>query len=223
MASRYRYARHRSIQPKSSTSSLSRHQRCAPALCLPVLAISFRMFPTEIAAVSQVSRAGVRPPDIAKDTKGAMPARTQQAPPFGKGPRVYVGGVPDFVTGERVREHFSQWGFVTDVYFPSNKGQKRMNYCFVSFQAQQSAERACNESPRNLDGWVSSFWHLSGILCCQHLCRLCDIFSFFVQIFRLKRSACDGVGVHSQRPQLSNQFLEADCLLSYASHKILCH
>ncbi len=80
--------------------------------------------------------------------------------PFGRGPRVYVGGVPNCVTEEGVREHFRKWGSVSDVYFPGARGQKRLTYCFVTFDNLQSAERACNESERSLDGWVRC--------CCLH-------------------------------------------------------
>ena len=77
------------------------------------------------------------------------------------------GGVPDLVTEETVRAHFTQWGCVSDVYFPGAKGQKRLNYCFVTFDNQRNAERACNESARNLDGWVSFGLHVYFVA--QHL------------------------------------------------------
>lgn len=53
-----------------------------------------------------------------------------------------------------MRQHFSKWGITSDVYFPGVKGQKRLNYCFITFDNQTSAERACNERTRILDGWV---------------------------------------------------------------------
>ena len=89
---------------------------------------------------------------------------TGHVQPFGRGPRVYVGGVPTCVTEEGVREHFRKWGSVLDVYFPGARGQKRLTYCFVTFDNLQSAERACNESDRSLDGWVR-FCYIHCALC----------------------------------------------------------
>ena len=104
----------------------------------------------------QTKRAGPRPPPNSRvpETKSSPQALAEHVQPFGRGPRVYVGGVPDSVTEERIRTHFMKWGPVTDVYFPGSRGQKRSNYCFVTFDSQQNAARACNESERNLDGQV---------------------------------------------------------------------
>ena len=102
-----------------------------------------------------MKRAGPRPPDIPTgDSKPTLHPVMEHVQPFGRGPRVYVGGVPNCVTEERVREHFKKWGSVSDVYFPGARGQKRLTYCFVTFDNLQSAERACNESERSLEGWV---------------------------------------------------------------------
>ena len=117
-------------------------------------------------ACLQVKRAGPRPPDVPKDNK-PVPKVPLHVPGFGRGPRVYVGGVPDLVTEERVHAHFTQWGCVSDVYFPGAKGQKRLNYCFVTFDNQRNAERACSESARNLDGLVSFGLHVHHVA--QHL------------------------------------------------------
>lgn len=73
----------------------------------------------------------------------------------GRGPRLYVGGVPDEITEEDIIEHFNKWGNVVDVYFPGKKGAKRVNYCFVTYDNWRSAQRACNQSERNIDGKVS--------------------------------------------------------------------
>ena len=45
---------------------------------------------------------------------------------LGKGPRLYVGGVPDEISEEQIVEHFNKWGNVVDVYFPGKKGAKRV-------------------------------------------------------------------------------------------------
>lgn len=100
----------------------------------------------------QVKRAGPRPPDIPQHNK--PPAARVEHVPFGKGPRIYVGGVHECLTEARLREHFSKWGTVSDIYFPGARNQKRANYCFVTFDNRRNAERACSESGRNLDGWV---------------------------------------------------------------------
>lgn len=82
--------------------------------------------------------------------------------PFGKGPRLYVGGVADAVSEERIYQHFTKWGSVTDVYFPGKRGQRRVNYCFVTFDDWAAAQQACNQSDRNIDGSVR-FFHWSAL------------------------------------------------------------
>ena len=104
----------------------------------------------------QVKRAGPRPPDVPQDDKPAV-ARVEHVP-FGQGPRIYVGGVHECLTETRLREHFTTWGNISDVYFPGARGQQRSNYCFVTFENRCNAERACSESGRNLDGWVCAPW-----------------------------------------------------------------
>lgn len=103
----------------------------------------------------QVKRAGPRPSD-GLDTKPAV-AKVEHVP-FGQGPRIYVGGVHECLTETRLREHFTRWGNILDLYFPGPRGQKRSNYCFVTFDNRRNAERACSESGRNLDGWVCAPW-----------------------------------------------------------------
>ena len=46
----------------------------------------------------------------------------------GRGPRLYVGGVPDEITEEDIVEHFNKWGQVVDCYFP---GESQF-YCCIS-------------------------------------------------------------------------------------------
>lgn len=100
-----------------------------------------------------MKRAGPRPVDARKEV---LPAAVTASHVFGRGPRLYVGGVADAVTEERVGQHFGKWGNVTDVYFPGVKGQKRPNYCFVTFDNFRSSQRACDQSDRQIDGWVSN-------------------------------------------------------------------
>ena len=82
----------------------------------------------------------------------------QRGPPpaLGEGPRIYVGGVPEELTEDDLRAHFGKWGAVVDIYFPGKKGQKRVNYCFVTFDSWRAAQRACNESERSICGQVCS-------------------------------------------------------------------
>jgi RNA recognition motif-containing protein len=90
----------------------------------------------------------------------------------GRGPRLYVGGVPDEITEEDIIEHFNKWGNVVDVYFPGKKGAKRVNYCFVTYDNWRSAQRACNQSERNIDGKVTSLETAYISACTTHAIQL---------------------------------------------------
>lgn len=116
--------------------------------------------------VVRINRAGPRPEsELQRDsddldtptpsTFSKQPDYGRQPQLFGKGPRLYVGGVPEELTEERLKAHFSRWGNVVDLYFPGKKGQSRVNYCFVTFDNWRAAQRACNQSERNIDGIVS--------------------------------------------------------------------
>lgn len=121
----------------------------------------------------QVKRAGPRPPDVFQDAKPAV-AKVEHVP-FGQGPRIYVGGVHECLTETRLREHFTRWGSILDIYFPGARGQKRSNYCFVTFDNRRNAERACSESGRNLDGWVGASWqHSHAYTCCSQFLQNAD-------------------------------------------------
>ena len=74
--------------------------------------------------------------------------------PLGEGPRLYVGGIAEDISEDELQEHFNKWGAVVDIYFPGKKGQRRVNYCFVTFDHWRAAQRACNESERNINGKV---------------------------------------------------------------------
>lgn len=63
------------------------------------------------------------------------------------------GPLPQEATEELVKAHFSQWGTVTDVYFPKNKHTfRRRPFCFVTFVTLEAAQRALAESPMNICG-----------------------------------------------------------------------
>lgn len=108
----------------------------------------------------KINRAGPRPEhELLEEEEQAASAAignasSRQPQLFGKGPRLYVGGVPNELTEERLKAHFSRWGNVVDLYFPGKKGQSRVNYCFVTFDNWRAAQRACNQSERSIDGMV---------------------------------------------------------------------
>ncbi|DBA71999.1 TPA: hypothetical protein ACH3X2_010742 [Trebouxia sp. C0005] len=107
----------------------------------------------------KINRAGPRPEhELQREAEEAASdaaesdAASRQPQLFGKGPRLYVGGVPEELTEQRLKAHFSRWGNVVDLYFPGKKGQSRVNYCFVTFGNWRAAQRACNQSERSIDG-----------------------------------------------------------------------
>lgn len=97
--------------------------------------------------------AGPRP---VRESKPLTTTCTDLYRDFGRGHRLYVGGVSEAVTQEQVRHHFTKWGDVLDVYFPVARGLSRSKYCFVTFGNNESAQQACRESERSIDGWVSN-------------------------------------------------------------------
>ncbi|PSC73646.1 Heterogeneous nuclear ribonucleo A1-like 2 [Micractinium conductrix] len=71
----------------------------------------------------------------------------------GTGPRLFCGHVPKEVNDEMVRQHFSRWGTVSDVYFPCHKKTlKRRPFCFVTFANKEDAVRALAESGLEIAG-----------------------------------------------------------------------
>uniref|UniRef100_A0A1D2A792 RRM domain-containing protein n=1 Tax=Auxenochlorella protothecoides TaxID=3075 RepID=A0A1D2A792_AUXPR len=71
----------------------------------------------------------------------------------GNGPRLFCGHVPKEVDEMAVKAHFSQWGPVTDVYFPRHKKTlKRRPFCFVTFATIEGLRAALTGSPLNICG-----------------------------------------------------------------------
>lgn len=71
----------------------------------------------------------------------------------GTGPRLFCGHVPKEVNDDMVRQHFSKWGTVNDVYFPRHKKTlKRRPFCFVTFANKEDAQRALSESGLEIGG-----------------------------------------------------------------------
>ena len=62
-----------------------------------------------------------------------------------------------------IKFHFSRWGNVVDIYFPGKSGLKRVNYCFVTFDNWQAAQRSCNQSERCIAGRVSAICFKSAV------------------------------------------------------------
>lgn len=134
-------------------------------------------YPTACLGV-QVKRAGPRPPNHFSSSP-ATPVSEHVS--FGQGPRIYVGGVHESLTETSMRDHFARWGIVSDVYFPGAQHLKRSNYCFVTFDNRNSAQRACSESERTLNGWVSfTCLHLFGSLCNMQFCSVSCTLVFYV-------------------------------------------
>ena len=110
---------------------------------------------------------------IVLQLEGATATRTTQPAALGEGPRIYVGGVPEELTEDDLSGHFGKWGAVVDIYFPGKKGQKRVNYCFVTFDSWKAAQRACNESERSICGQVGPDQVMIFCACCLsvQMCR----------------------------------------------------
>lgn len=81
-----------------------------------------------------------------------------------------MGGIPDDVDANLVKFHFSRWGNVVDIYFPGKSSLKRVNYCFVTFDNWQAAQRSCNQSERSIAGRVSCLDPLTLYVSCPELC-----------------------------------------------------
>ena len=66
------------------------------------------------------------------------------APPqqqFGAGPRLYVAS-PDKLAVDQVRDYFTRWDKVLDVYIPGGSRFRRGSYCFVTFDSFHCAHQA---------------------------------------------------------------------------------
>ena len=95
---------------------------------------------------------------------GAPPAEDAAAPPAENGApagdgepegiKLYVGNL-DYATDEqRLREEFSQFGTVTDVFLPTERGTNRpRGFGFVSLSTREAAEKAISKMDQaQLDG-----------------------------------------------------------------------
>ncbi len=114
------------------------------------------------ASVPQVKLAGPRP---VRESKPLATPCKDFFRDFGRGHRLYVGGVANGVTKEGVQQHFTKWGDVLDVYFPAARGLSRSNYCFVTFANHESTQQAYRQAERSIDGWVSNL-HIAVVHSC---------------------------------------------------------
>lgn len=97
----------------------------------------------------------------------------QQVSGHGKGPRLYVGGIPDDVQEADIKNHFDRWGNVVDVYFPGKSNLKRVNYCFVTFDSWRAAQQSCSQSDRFIANRVSQF-----LASCWSVLSFLEVLSF---------------------------------------------
>ena len=102
---------------------------------------------------SQVKRAGPRP---VTESRPLSTPGTGRHRDFGRGHRLYVGGLAKAVTQEEIWQHFAKWGKILDVYIPNERDLSKCNFCFVTFDNAESAHQAYRQSDRSIDGWVSS-------------------------------------------------------------------
>ncbi|KAL0055511.1 hypothetical protein WJX82_001361 [Trebouxia sp. C0006] len=73
--------------------------------------------------------------------------------PKGLGPRIYVGGIPNALSQTMIKNHFSHYGKVVDVYFPKHPvTSQRQAFCFVTFSTRKAANAAVSQSNRKING-----------------------------------------------------------------------
>lgn len=69
------------------------------------------------------------------------------------GDRLFVTKVPPMLQREHMREHFAQFGELTDVYMPAVPGgHSHKGICFVSFADPTSLQIALSHSPHEING-----------------------------------------------------------------------
>ena len=62
--------------------------------------------------------------------------------------KIYVGKLPDFGVGEdKIKDHFSQFGTVSEVIRPIDK-----NFCYVTFEKERVAKKLIEEGTCNIGG-----------------------------------------------------------------------
>lgn len=67
--------------------------------------------------------------------------------------KIFVGGLGSSVTEEEIRSYFSQFGSVENVELPyDHTRNRRREFCFVIFENEESADKACYEPKQNIGG-----------------------------------------------------------------------
>ena len=67
--------------------------------------------------------------------------------------KIFVGGVAQTTTEEKIRQYFEKYGSVSDVLFAINKeDNKNKGFCFVTFDREDAATKAVEVHFHNIDG-----------------------------------------------------------------------
>lgn len=74
--------------------------------------------------------------------------------PAHAGPRIFVGKLPREATEHDVKEYFSRFGYVLDVYLPRDKFNKREHrgFGFVTFETDASIQRVVSHGAHKIHG-----------------------------------------------------------------------
>jgi len=84
----------------------------------------------------------------------SQPAMVQQAPEQASADRLFVTKVPPALQREHLREHFAQFGDLTDVYMPSVPGGgAHKGICFVSFSDPNALQFALQHPAHEVRGY----------------------------------------------------------------------
>ncbi len=82
---------------------------------------------------------------------------TSGGPPSSRaGPRIFVGKLNRETSDQDVKEYFSRFGYVLDVYLPRDKTNKREHrgFGFVTFETEASIQRVVSHVPHYIRGSV---------------------------------------------------------------------
>lgn len=85
-----------------------------------------------------------------------MPAPAMGPPSARAGPRIFVGKLNRETSDHDVKDYFSRFGYVLDVYLPRDKTNKREHrgFGFVTFETEASIQRVVSHGPHHIKGSV---------------------------------------------------------------------
>lgn len=89
--------------------------------------------------------------------RGLAPGGMPAGPPSARaGPRIFVGKLPREANERDVKDYFSRFGYVLDVYLPRDKSNKREHrgFGFVTFETEASIKRVVSHGPHHIHGAV---------------------------------------------------------------------